>query len=703
MKNLKKFISAILAVVIIFSVASVAAFAADDTFVYRNEENKNDITYVEKFTGTISEDGYVVVPAVNDGRMVVGIDKEAFVYSEELKGIIIPSCNGFTVDENAIKDMPEDVEIDITADDAKYTFDYYFADDNCSTICLTKFEGTLPRDGYAVIPYVIDGFKVVGIAKHTFDNLEDLKGIIVPSYSEFAVEDNAFYGITHDVEIIVDVTDSVNGEFNPDEWYEAHKQDYVIKGETLMKYKGDDSVVAIPYNCSSVAREAFKGNENITTVYIPKELKVIGESAFEGCVNLADVVVANGAAGMDVGKNAFAGTPWIENYPSEFVNIGTTLIKYKGEPSEVKIPNVFTSIAAEAFTLGDVKEPIAFKVRVPATITNFGEDCFYLYTSVTDVYPELLVYSGSPAEEYLTKEGIKFVYRALPGDIIFDNEITAGDARRALRISAKLDDPIRDDELMSVVDISGNNKITAEDARLILRIAAGLDDYSVDQLLAMPRTDYEVLLTSTNALSLTRAYGCAYSKTEYQYLSNINVNTNSKTYLDMYNKELTSQKKAKTVSYNKDTEEAYNNLFDITLMDTSKIKSYSCAINNGMYEITIVLNDETVNGADVNATTFTSQVFPAAATVDHFTSKAQGKYWYNDDIKYSMTYKDCTLKLSIEIATNKVTAIDVQMNYDFSITGSIMGIAIKGGSGPATARRTDVIKYTNFLYFTKES
>ena len=113
-----------------------------------------------------------------------------------------------------------------------------------------------------------------------------------------------------------------------------------------------------------------------------------------------------------------------------------------------------------------------------------------------------------------------------------------------------------------------------------------------------------------------------------------------------------------------------------------------------------ILNPETVNGDDVTADTFTGKMFPAE-TVAHFTSKAQSKYWYNDSIDYTMTYRDCTLKLTAEVDTLKVASMDVQMNYDFSITGKIMGIGIKGSNGPATATRTDVIKYTNFVYFTK--
>ena len=124
-----------------------------------------------------------------------------------------------------------------------------------------------------------------------------------------------------------------------------------------------------------------------------------------------------------------------------------------------------------------------------------------------------------------------------------------------------------------------------------------------------------------------------------------------------------------------------------------------CAIKDGKYYITIVLNDETVSGDDVVAPTFTEKMSPVE-TVAHFTSKAQSKYWYNSGIDYTMTYNDCTLNMVVNVKNLQVESIDLKMNYDFSITGSIMGIAIKNGKNPATATRTDVVKYSNDVKFS---
>ncbi len=593
--------------------------------------------------------------------------------------------------------------VSVTAFASDYSFVYYFADDDMTTISIAGFKGTVPEDGYVEIPDTIDGYEVVAIAGHAFEKLDDLKGIIIPE-TVVKIDENAFYGCSGIIDVQVKNQDEIDvGEdvFDSTQWYEDHKQDYVISGTTLVSYKGSDEIVAVPYNCTMIADGAFKNNVNIKTVYIERELKTIGDNAFAGCTNLETVVVGDGIGTLNIGKDAFKDTKWLADYPSTFVIIGTTLVKYKGTDSSVSIPNVVTAIADGAFYVGDTDSSIAFKVKVPVTVDTFGDDCLYLYTSATKVYPEIVVYAGSAAEDYCKVKGLKYTYSPCPGDTDNDGKVSAADARYALRVSAKLESPVIDSALLEVIDISADGKITAEDARLILRIAAQLDDYSAEQLLTMPRTDYETLITASQALSLAKAYQCAYSKTAYQSISDYSMNVNTRTYLAQFERELTPEKKADTVTFNQDTQEAVDNLFDITLIDSSKIKDYKCELDEDVYNITIVLADEKLGMNDTETETFTSKMFPVE-TVAHYTNAISGKYW-SGNVDYNMTYTDCTLQMQVKVNTLQLKSITVTMNYDFEISGKILGIGIKDndGNSPATATRTDVIKYTNFVYFEK--
>lgn len=575
-----------------------------------------------------------------------------------------------------------------------YSFTYYFANENMTEIYITGFRGTVPENGVVVIPDTVNDFAVVGIAEYAFEYLEELEGVVIPDNLEY-IDENAFYGCGP-VEVIYS-SNYEDDDFTSSDWIDNHEQDFIISGTTLVGYKGNDSVIAVPYNCTAIADGAFKNNTNITALYIEKDVVRIGESAFEGCTNLETVVVGDGNGAIDIGKNAFKGTPWLENYPGAYVVLGTTLVKYKGTSESVSVPNVISAIAGGAFTSDEQTPVLAFKVKVPQSVEIFSEDCFFLYDSVTAVYPQIRVYDGSAAQAYCEENGISYVVSALPGDADGDGKVTAADARYVLRVAAKLEKPVSDAETLEVADVSGNNKIAADDARIILRIAAKLDNYSAGELLSMPRTDYELMLYVSNTISLAKAYGCSYSKFAYQEITASDINLNSKTYLDQFANELTPASKAVTVTYDKDSEDAINNLYDITLVDSEKIKSYSCVIQDGYYVISLTLKDESANMDDPDATTFTEQMFPVVKA-SHYVNAIKGKYW-SSNVKGSMSYRDCTLEMKVSIGSGMIHSMSLTMNYDFEISGKILGISVKGDKGPATATRTDVVKYTNFSYF----
>lgn len=582
---------------------------------------------------------------------------------------------------------------------AEDDFEYDYADDTMTEVVISKYKGTVPDDGVIVIPDTLGGRPVVGIGERAFANLDKLTKIVIPE-TVVTIDDDAFKGCPNVVDIEYKGNDEVDmgqGVFDATQWYEDHKQDYVFAGTTLVSYKGSDEIVAVPYNCTAIADGAFQGNAAIKTVYIEKELKKIGENAFNGCTSLTDVYPGNGIGDLTVGKDAFAGTPWLENFPSTLVIIGTTLIKYKGDASYVSIPNLVTTIADGAFYQGDYGKDLAFKVKIPTSVKNIGNDPFFLYNSASKVYPEILVYKDSEAEKYCQSMGLNYKYALLPGDLDGSEKITAADARIALRVSAKLEFPIENDEIKEAADINGDAEVAADDARLILRISANLTEYSLEQLLSMPRTDYEVLLLASRAVSLAGGYGCAYSKLSYGS-ADVNMSYHA-SYVKRFLKDgLSAENKAKTETYAQGSEDAEKNFFAITLIDPSMIKEYSCSVDDeGLYNIRIVLNDEKFNCTDTEAASKTGKMFPVQS-VSYFTNGLAKKYW-GKNITYDMTYTDCALDMQVDVDSLMLKNITLTMNYDFTLAGKILALNVKNGGDPATARRTEVVKYTNFEYF----
>ncbi len=62
-----------------------------------------------------------------------------------------------------------------------------------------------------------------------------------------------------------------------------------------------------------------------------------------------------------------------------------------------------------------------------------------------------------------------------PGDVNDDGKITASDARKTLRASAKLEELT--EEQLKIADVDLNGRVSAADARLILRVSAKLDSF----------------------------------------------------------------------------------------------------------------------------------------------------------------------------------------------------------------------------------
>ncbi|MBP3362023.1 MAG: leucine-rich repeat protein [Clostridia bacterium] len=73
-----------------------------------------------------------------------------------------------------------------------------------------------------------------------------------------------------------------------------------IQDGQLLGYYGDGGDIVIPDTVTMIAPEAFKENDNVTSVTIPGSVSVIGYNAFEGCTALERVIFADPVNGADM-------------------------------------------------------------------------------------------------------------------------------------------------------------------------------------------------------------------------------------------------------------------------------------------------------------------------------------------------------------------------------------------------------------------
>lgn len=84
-----------------------------------------------------------------------------------------------------------------------------------------------------------------------------------------------------------------------------------IKDGQLLGYYGDGGDITIPNTVTTIAPEAFKGNDNVTSVTIPGSVSTIGYNAFEGCTALKAVYFSDPVVGakLTIRVNAFINCP----------------------------------------------------------------------------------------------------------------------------------------------------------------------------------------------------------------------------------------------------------------------------------------------------------------------------------------------------------------------------------------------------------
>ena len=75
--------------------------------------------------------------------------------------------------------------------------------------------------------------------------------------------------------------------------YSAKRDDFLIEGGLLKKYKGAETEVVIPEGVEEIGYRAFAGTNGMTKVTFPKSLRTICGCAFESCSSLRSVAIGD--------------------------------------------------------------------------------------------------------------------------------------------------------------------------------------------------------------------------------------------------------------------------------------------------------------------------------------------------------------------------------------------------------------------------
>lgn len=256
--------------------------------------------------------------------------------------------------------------------------------------------------------------------------------------------------------------------------------------------------VRLPKNLQTIGNSVFFKCEALKAVDLPQTLESIGKEAFYGCAALTEVTIPAGV--KEFGDDAFSFSGLRSVVLSEgLTETGRGLFNGCADLQSVQVPESMKFFGFYCFS----NCPALESLTVPAGMEKFytlaieytalplliikNPNCVFVdeyenfikekYLVPIDLNTVICGYEGSTAEAYADKNGQEF--RSLGnaptklGDVNLDGEVTAADARLALRAAVGLE--TLTDAQKTPADVDHDFDITAADARLILRAAVGLE------------------------------------------------------------------------------------------------------------------------------------------------------------------------------------------------------------------------------------
>lgn len=337
--------------------------------------------------------------------------------------------------------------------------------------------------GDIVIPDTIEGYPVVALGWQSFMHCSNITSVIIPD-SVITMGNSVFESCT---------------------LLESIKLSEYLTDISYCSFNNCDSLttITIPANVEEIRQWAFAGCDNLETVIMNGGV-IIQEGAFLACEKLTKVTIADSVT--EIYPYAFANCNSLKQViiPKNVTKIYTKAFcsSYDGMYTvEEFIIYGYSGTAAEEYankngiTFIDIEDLILelivkenSTITVTDTVVNLApqmtvadilksvenENVQILNKDGEVITADALVGTGSKIRIMNNDGSIASEYTVIvPSDVDGNGEITASDARKALRTSAGLEDLT--DVYKTAADSDSNDEITASDARKILRLSAGLE------------------------------------------------------------------------------------------------------------------------------------------------------------------------------------------------------------------------------------
>ena len=148
--------------------------------------------------------------------------------------------------------------------------------------------------------------------------------------------------------------------------------DFLIQGDILQSYLGDESIVSVPEEVRIIGKSAFQNNITLKSVVLSNTLTQIEDRAFKGCSNLEEVIL-NSKVEM-IGTEAFMDcTSLISiDLPDALRSIEDGCFKNNTFLQRVEIKGNVESLGDQAF----MDCTSLTSIDLPGSLESIGKECF---------------------------------------------------------------------------------------------------------------------------------------------------------------------------------------------------------------------------------------------------------------------------------------------------------------------------------------
>jgi len=367
-------------------------------------------------TGYVEEpSGDLAIPSELDGYPVTAIAGMAFVFCEEVTGVVIPegvtyigegafrSCSSLTsvtlpdsltvIARNAFTNCGKLTGLTFP-EGVTYIGEYAFY--KCSSLTSVTLPGSLTHIAQGAFMdcgkltgmTLPEGLVSIGEAALSANNLVS---VAIPA-SVTSIKANPFYGCP--LESIPVSPGNAVYELIGGVLFDRHEK-------KLVAYPGAwEGQYAIPEGTLSIGDSAFLHCSGLTGVTIPDSVRGIGKMAFTWCTSLASVTIPDGV--ISIGESAFCFCSRLTNVtiPGSVRDIGGWAFWSCERLTSVTILDGVTSIGERAF----LNCHSLTSVSIPYSVTEIGDNAFRDCKLLT-----LRVVEGSYAEQYAKEHDIPYI------------------------------------------------------------------------------------------------------------------------------------------------------------------------------------------------------------------------------------------------------------------------------------------------------